>query len=119
MKLTYCRLCGDIFNLRHDPKSCGCGNVTAYYLDDGIQAEYYVKSPGTAWPLGITNQIFSAQLRQEERRISHTQKWGGRFEAFFIPLLTNTIKIFQTPEKVLFQDGNTYTSECRESCNSE
>lgn len=108
MKLVFCSLCHDIFNLRLHSKSCSCENITAKYLEDGLQAEIIVKERGTAWPIGFANESFFTKLAVQSRKVTHSQKFGDRFEAFFIPLLASTISIFQGEHREKFEEGQRY-----------
>ncbi len=108
MKLVYCEICGDIFNLKRQKKSCGCGNVHGNYEEDGVRAAIFVDNPGTAWPLGFANSSFLINLAKQKLRSDHAQKWGDRFEAFFIPLLAGTISIYQGMHREKFVEGQNY-----------
>ena len=95
MKLVLCLKCEDIFNLQLHEKTCSCGNVTAFYLKDGLHANIIVKEEKTAIPIGFNNISFLSQLIRQQLKANHDQKKGDEFEAFFIPLLASTISIFQ------------------------
>lgn len=84
MKLIYCPSCKDIFNLRYEPKSCGCGKSGGNYKEDGLHAVIW----GDAVPLGITNQSFQRAMKQRPK-----DGLGAGIVAFVIPYLCDTIEV--------------------------
>jgi len=53
MKLLYCSMCGDIFNLTHIDKKCSCGCVSGKYID-----ETHAITNGGGISLAIGNESF-------------------------------------------------------------
>jgi hypothetical protein len=93
MKLVYCEICHDIFNLKFKTKTCECGNVAGKYIDNKV-AEIYIREGGTAYPLGISNHSFARQLKNQKEKKVHDSKWGDIFESFFVPQLASTIRLY-------------------------
>lgn len=91
MKLLLCLDCHDIFNLKKQEKSCGCGKTKGKYIDN-LNAVY----SGNAQPIGFANESFGKGYRvQKERdkvKVSDTRfLLGTEFTAFFIPEQAPTI----------------------------
>jgi hypothetical protein len=81
MKLLFCLICRDIFNLSSAHKACQCGRVEGMYIND-VDAVY---SGGV--PLGIANTSFiDAVIKQPENGL------GKEFTAFVIPKDCPTFK---------------------------
>jgi hypothetical protein len=62
MKLAYCKLCGDVFSLKTEWKSCMCGDTAGRYFKDGLNAEIVGDN---AVALGFENKSFRQALDQE------------------------------------------------------
>lgn len=81
MKLLMCPDCGDVFNLKHAVKTCGCGKTRGHYTDD-LNAVY-----DGGVPLGFANSSFlKAVLQQPD------EGRGKEFTAFVIPHVCPTFK---------------------------
>lgn len=81
MKLLFCLICRDIFNLSSEHKTCKCGRAEGIYIND-IDA---VHNGGI--PLGIANTSFiDAIINQPENG------QGKEFTAFVIPKDCPTFK---------------------------
>lgn len=39
MKLLYCPTCHDIYNIKHEPKTCLCGATSGMYRSDGLTVD--------------------------------------------------------------------------------
>lgn len=39
MKLLLCLSCGDVLQMRHEPRACVCGASSGRYLEDGVTVE--------------------------------------------------------------------------------
>lgn len=90
MKLLLCQDCGDVFNLKREVKTCGCGKTRGQYTDD-LNAVY---SGGI--PLGFANSTFlEAVLRQPESGM------GKEFTAFVIPHECPTFKPADTSKPLV------------------
>jgi hypothetical protein len=84
MKLLRCGLCGDVFSLHLEMRSCHCGDTKGMYLEDCVSAIYYGEH---AKPIGFANNSFkSALVNQPERGL------GEDFKAFVIPKECETFK---------------------------
>lgn len=91
MKLLFCLDCMDLFNLRKEPKTCGCGKTTGHYIND-VDAEY----SGNAQILGIGNTGFTEAIRvqfleNKEKRAKKDCCEGVKFLAFTIPAHARSI----------------------------
>ena len=75
MKLLYCSLCNDIFNLDFKLKKCSCGNAAGRYLDE-VCAEY---SGENVYPLGFDNLSLKRALQNQP-----LTGGGKHFAAFVI-----------------------------------
>lgn len=64
MKLVYCPLCGDAFQLRFNMKTCECGKSWGKYYDDDPNMEQAMFG-GAAIPFGIGNGLFHLAMRGE------------------------------------------------------
>ncbi len=82
MKLLYCKICKDIFNLTHQAKSCGCGESYGYYTDD-LNAVY----TGDCVPMGIANGTFMEAVKHPPMHEPSTH-----IVAFIIPEHCKTFK---------------------------
>lgn len=102
MKLLFCGICGDIFNLDLTEKTCRCGETKGKYVNL-LNAVY---SGDKAIPLGIANHTFRNAL--QNRPISGK---GETFTAFVIPQNCETFKknvpVIPTLEESLFEPTNT------------
>lgn len=76
MKLLLCNNCGDVFNLKKQTKSCGCGQTTGCYSDN-LNATYSGKD---AVPLGFANFSFRTAIDFQPENGK-----GEEFTAFVIP----------------------------------
>lgn len=84
MKLMYCPHCQDVVALRLTIRSCECGKVRGWYLNDG----YHAQVSKEAISLGFANSSFvPALVNQPEDGL------GKSFEAFVIPKRAKTIKV--------------------------
>ena len=90
MKLIFCPLCYDLFNLTKRKRCCSCKNVWGKYLEDG----WLARISSTAIPFGIDNHSFRRSI--EHRPI---EGQGERIEAFIIPEVCPTIDVVQTEPK--------------------
>ena len=84
MKLLYCPLCGDLFNLVFIERSCGCGKTRGHYKQDGLQAEFV-----GGVPIGIHNEEFQKAIDNQQKK-NPLQKMerdslGERFSAWVCP----------------------------------
>lgn len=81
MKLLMCPACGDVFNLKSEVKTCGCGQTRGQYTDE----RNAVYDGGV--PLGFANSTFlEAVLKQPKEGL------GKTFTAFVIPQECPTFK---------------------------
>ena len=81
MKLLLCEECGDVFNLKSEAKTCGCGHTRGQYVDD-LNAVY-----DGGIPLGFANSSFLAAVIKQP-----ASGRGKEFTAFVIPRECPTFK---------------------------
>jgi hypothetical protein len=83
MKLIYCPICNDVFNLTYTSKACLCKKSFGYYKDN-INAVI----SKTAIPIGFTNISFLSALKSRPEA-----ELGCEFKAFVMPKQCNSIKL--------------------------
>ena len=102
MKLLVCKKCNDIFNLRMEMKTCGCGETSGRYVDQ-LNAEI----SGMCQPIGFNNYTVKKAMRMQQMEDSaqelarrETCCRGNEFEAFFIPASASSIKRVESPNVI-------------------
>ncbi len=75
MKLVFCPLCADLFNLGEKRRSCWCGASHGKYLNHTD-----IRIGGKAVPVGIDNESFWKAYENQPKK-----GWGRKFKAFVIP----------------------------------
>jgi hypothetical protein len=81
MKLIFCPKCQDVVRLHNEKRSCSCGLVWGFYIDE-VKAIISQKSI----PLGFNNSSFAFALKNRRK-----DGLGFRFDAFVIPHESPTI----------------------------
>ncbi len=101
-KLLVCLKCGDIYNLRHEEKSCKCGETSGKYIND-LDAEY----SGPAQVIGFANNSFRAAYKRQKYEDEYINPhkslkdccMGVEFTAFMIPIKATSVhKVEKEPE---------------------
>lgn len=93
MKLLVCLECADIFNLKREIKSCGCGLTKGRYVDD-LNAEI----TGPCQPIGFSNDSFMTSILSQQAEDKREQDnpdiccKGIDFIAFAIPAWARSVK---------------------------
>ena len=83
MKLLYCPTCHDIYNIKHEPKTCLCGATSGMYRSDGLTVDV----GGNPVVLGIHNTSFVAAIRNIP-----LEGMGKEFTAFVVPKNCDRVK---------------------------
>lgn len=114
MKLLYCTECHDVFNLRLEEKSCGCGKSKGKYLPNKLHAEY----EGPALPLGFTNTTFVEAIKNQPKGLEFSDRMGKTFTAFVIPekcptfFKKETIEEFKQEQQHAWYQGYRWLYQC-------
>lgn len=78
MKLLYCDICGDIFNLRlRQVKTCTCGHVKGQYDDNT-----YASVNGNGRSLAIGNGSLHNALYANKAQFDYTRSGGDKLITF-------------------------------------
>lgn len=97
MKLIFCKECYDIVLLRFEERTCGCGESSGKYMEDGLNATI----SGPCVPVGFANNSFLQAIKEQP-----AYGMGRRFEAFVIPAVCTTVSKKEREEDGVHPTGD-------------
>ena len=62
MKMVYCKLCGDLVQMKRFVRGCSCGNVCGRYDRNNLSIELKINREGSASVVGINMDLLTGKF---------------------------------------------------------